>query len=174
MCSERGAHLLAADERFCIDNGAMIAQARCLMHEAGLKCQVRLDMMQSLVDLIWGTIAPSACISSHTIKLDNMRSVPLLLVIILAAQVLGNRRGGSKHDWMKQFRRSNNHYRRNYYDDYRPDFSPNMDDDDDRPDFSPNMDDDDNNDFHYNHYNLRRRAGKEYSGKRFRKRLANA
>ncbi|WKY02346.1 hypothetical protein Q1695_015970 [Nippostrongylus brasiliensis] len=40
MCSERGAHLLAADERFCIDNGAMIAQARCLMHEAGLKCQL--------------------------------------------------------------------------------------------------------------------------------------
>lgn len=27
MCKERGAHLFATDERFCIDNGAMIAQA---------------------------------------------------------------------------------------------------------------------------------------------------
>ncbi|MED6245525.1 hypothetical protein ATANTOWER_004347 [Ataeniobius toweri] len=27
MCKERGAKLYATDERFCIDNGAMIAQA---------------------------------------------------------------------------------------------------------------------------------------------------
>ncbi|KAK6056749.1 metallohydrolase, glycoprotease/Kae1 family [Cooperia oncophora] len=40
MCAERGAHLFATDERFCIDNGAMIAQAGCLMHEAGLKCEL--------------------------------------------------------------------------------------------------------------------------------------
>uniref|UniRef100_A0A0K0D7D5 N6-L-threonylcarbamoyladenine synthase n=1 Tax=Angiostrongylus cantonensis TaxID=6313 RepID=A0A0K0D7D5_ANGCA len=35
MCSERGARLFATDERFCIDNGAMIAQAGCLMYRAG-------------------------------------------------------------------------------------------------------------------------------------------
>ncbi|KAK6016075.1 peptidase, M22 family [Ostertagia ostertagi] len=40
MCAERGAHLFATDERFCIDNGAMIAQAGCLMHEAGLRCEL--------------------------------------------------------------------------------------------------------------------------------------
>ncbi|XGW16071.1 hypothetical protein V3C99_001488 [Haemonchus contortus] len=40
MCAERGAHLFATDERFCIDNGAMIAQAGCLMHEAGLKFEL--------------------------------------------------------------------------------------------------------------------------------------
>ncbi|VDL66954.1 unnamed protein product [Nippostrongylus brasiliensis] len=116
-----------------------------------------------------------------------MRSVPLFLVIILAAQVLGNRRGGSKHDWMKPFGRSNNkHYRRNYNDDDRPmDFSPNWDDDDDdddRPVFSHNWydddddDDDDYNDFQYNQYNrynFRRRA-MEFSGKTFTQMLAAA
>ena len=30
MCSERGAKLYATDMRFCIDNGAMIAQVRIL------------------------------------------------------------------------------------------------------------------------------------------------
>ncbi|VDO35674.1 unnamed protein product [Haemonchus placei] len=40
MCVERGAHLFATDERFCIDNGAMIAQAGCLMYQAGLKFEV--------------------------------------------------------------------------------------------------------------------------------------
>ncbi|KHJ78290.1 hypothetical protein OESDEN_22090 [Oesophagostomum dentatum] len=40
MCAERGAHLFATDERFCIDNGAMIAQAGYLMHKAGLKCEL--------------------------------------------------------------------------------------------------------------------------------------
>ncbi|EPB74652.1 peptidase, M22 family [Ancylostoma ceylanicum] len=40
MCAERGAHLFATDERFCIDNGAMIAQAGFLMHKSGLKCEV--------------------------------------------------------------------------------------------------------------------------------------
>ncbi|VDO79871.1 unnamed protein product [Heligmosomoides polygyrus] len=40
MCAERGAHLFATDERFCIDNGAMIAQAGCLMFEAGLECEL--------------------------------------------------------------------------------------------------------------------------------------
>lgn len=40
MCSERGAHLFATDERFCVDNGAMIAQAGCLMHSVGIKCEL--------------------------------------------------------------------------------------------------------------------------------------
>ena len=30
MCSERGAKLYATDMRFCIDNGAMIAQVQLL------------------------------------------------------------------------------------------------------------------------------------------------
>ena len=36
MCEERGAHLFATDERFCIDNGAMIAQAGYEMFNAGM------------------------------------------------------------------------------------------------------------------------------------------
>eukprot|EP00048_Salpingoeca_helianthica_P008596 m.124409 g.124409 ORF g.124409 m.124409 type:complete len:341 (-) comp14649_c1_seq5:68-1090(-) len=35
MCGQRGARLYATDDRFCIDNGAMIAQAGLLMHNAG-------------------------------------------------------------------------------------------------------------------------------------------
>nr|XP_045012095.1 probable tRNA N6-adenosine threonylcarbamoyltransferase isoform X2 [Jaculus jaculus] len=35
MCQERGAQLYATDERFCIDNGAMIAQAGWEMFQAG-------------------------------------------------------------------------------------------------------------------------------------------
>ncbi|XP_013844520.1 probable tRNA N6-adenosine threonylcarbamoyltransferase isoform X2 [Sus scrofa] len=35
MCQERGARLFATDERFCIDNGAMIAQAGWEMFQAG-------------------------------------------------------------------------------------------------------------------------------------------
>ncbi|KAF5907956.1 putative tRNA N6-adenosine threonylcarbamoyltransferase, partial [Clarias magur] len=35
MCKERGAHLFATDERFCIDNGAMIAQAGWEMFRMG-------------------------------------------------------------------------------------------------------------------------------------------
>ncbi|VDL77444.1 unnamed protein product [Nippostrongylus brasiliensis] len=122
-----------------------------------------------------------------------MRSVPLFLVVILAAQVLGNRRVGN-HDWIKQHRRfNNNHYRRNYNDDNRPmDFSPNWDDYDDRPmDFSPNWDDydddnspdfsrnwydDDYNDFGYNRYNRYnfRRGAMTFSGKKFTQMLAAA
>ncbi|CAI5445246.1 unnamed protein product [Caenorhabditis angaria] len=40
MCSERGAHLFATDERFCIDNGAMIARAGELMLASGLKTEI--------------------------------------------------------------------------------------------------------------------------------------
>ncbi|XP_063223745.1 probable tRNA N6-adenosine threonylcarbamoyltransferase isoform X2 [Bacillus rossius redtenbacheri] len=35
MCEERGAVLHATDERYCIDNGAMIAQAGCEMFSSG-------------------------------------------------------------------------------------------------------------------------------------------
>ncbi|XP_060111473.1 tRNA N6-adenosine threonylcarbamoyltransferase [Heteronotia binoei] len=35
MCQERGAKLFATDERFCIDNGAMIAQAGWEMFQSG-------------------------------------------------------------------------------------------------------------------------------------------
>lgn len=37
MCKERGAKLYATDERFCIDNGAMIAQAGYEMFNSGQK-----------------------------------------------------------------------------------------------------------------------------------------
>ncbi|KAF2361323.1 tRNA N6-adenosine threonylcarbamoyltransferase Kae1/OSGEP [Trinorchestia longiramus] len=36
MCNERNARLYATDERFCIDNGAMIAQAGYLMFKSGV------------------------------------------------------------------------------------------------------------------------------------------
>lgn len=36
MCVERGASLCATDERFCIDNGVMIAHAGALAYEAGV------------------------------------------------------------------------------------------------------------------------------------------
>ncbi|OAJ43051.1 tRNA N6-adenosine threonylcarbamoyltransferase [Batrachochytrium dendrobatidis JEL423] len=35
MTKDRGGHLFATDERFCIDNGLMIAQAGVLMYKAG-------------------------------------------------------------------------------------------------------------------------------------------
>jgi len=35
MCEERQAKIFATDERFCIDNGAMIAQAGLEMFNAG-------------------------------------------------------------------------------------------------------------------------------------------
>ncbi|KAG7296255.1 hypothetical protein JYU34_021370 [Plutella xylostella] len=37
MCEERGARLFATDERFCIDNGVMIAHAGALAHAAGTR-----------------------------------------------------------------------------------------------------------------------------------------
>lgn len=36
MCEERGGRLYATDESFCIDNGAMIAQAGYLMYNSGI------------------------------------------------------------------------------------------------------------------------------------------
>lgn len=41
MCAERGAHLFATDERFCIDNGAMIARAGELMLASGMRFDLR-------------------------------------------------------------------------------------------------------------------------------------
>jgi N6-L-threonylcarbamoyladenine synthase len=35
MCDERGAKLFATDERFCLDNGVMIAQAGFEMCKTG-------------------------------------------------------------------------------------------------------------------------------------------
>lgn len=39
MCKERGANLFATDERFCIDNGVMIAHAGCEMFQSGAKME---------------------------------------------------------------------------------------------------------------------------------------
>lgn len=41
MCAERNAHLFATDERFCIDNGAMIARAGELMLAAGMQSDLQ-------------------------------------------------------------------------------------------------------------------------------------
>ncbi|CAM9489706.1 tRNA N6-adenosine threonylcarbamoyltransferase isoform X1 [Lampetra fluviatilis] len=41
MCKERGAKLFATDERFCIDNGAMIAQAGWEMFRSGLTTEIK-------------------------------------------------------------------------------------------------------------------------------------
>jgi N6-L-threonylcarbamoyladenine synthase len=35
MARQRGGHVFATDERFCIDNGLMIAQAGLLMYKSG-------------------------------------------------------------------------------------------------------------------------------------------
>jgi len=37
MCKERGAKLHATDERYCIDNGAMIAEAGRQMYNCGMR-----------------------------------------------------------------------------------------------------------------------------------------
>lgn len=41
MCEERGATVFATDERFCIDNGVMIAHAGALAHAAGVRMPFR-------------------------------------------------------------------------------------------------------------------------------------
>lgn len=41
MCEERGAHLFATDERFCIDNGAMIAQAGYEMFKVNMLSKLK-------------------------------------------------------------------------------------------------------------------------------------
>ncbi|CAK8697206.1 unnamed protein product [Clavelina lepadiformis] len=46
MANERGARLYATDERFCIDNGAMIAQAGFEMYRTGLKDATYEDLLE--------------------------------------------------------------------------------------------------------------------------------
>ncbi|XP_063535286.1 tRNA N6-adenosine threonylcarbamoyltransferase [Cydia strobilella] len=41
MCSERGANVFATDERFCIDNGVMIAYAGALAHQSGASMEFK-------------------------------------------------------------------------------------------------------------------------------------
>ncbi|XP_045767062.1 probable tRNA N6-adenosine threonylcarbamoyltransferase [Maniola jurtina] len=41
MCSERNAKIFATDERFCIDNGVMIAHAGALAHAAGTRMEFK-------------------------------------------------------------------------------------------------------------------------------------
>lgn len=40
MAEERGATLFATDERFCVDNGAMIAHTGCLMFNSGVHTEL--------------------------------------------------------------------------------------------------------------------------------------
>ena len=40
MCAERGATVCGMDDRYCIDNGAMIAQAGLCQFNAGQKYKV--------------------------------------------------------------------------------------------------------------------------------------
>lgn len=45
MCKERGAKVFATDERFCIDNGVMIAYAGALAFQSGS----RMDFKESTI-----------------------------------------------------------------------------------------------------------------------------
>lgn len=40
MCAERNAKIFATDERFCIDNGVMIAHAGALAHASGARMEL--------------------------------------------------------------------------------------------------------------------------------------
>lgn len=58
MCEERGATLFSTDDRFCIDNGAMIAQAGCLMLESGVICPLEKSSITQryrtdAVEVLW-------------------------------------------------------------------------------------------------------------------------
>lgn len=58
MCSERGAKLFATDERFCIDNGVMIAHAGAEMFKSGTKmdwedCFVTQRYRTDEVEITW-------------------------------------------------------------------------------------------------------------------------
>ncbi|CAH8451683.1 unnamed protein product [Schistosoma haematobium] len=58
MAEERGAKLFATDERFCIDNGAMIAHTGCLMFDAGLTFPLKDSVVSQryrtdAVDAVW-------------------------------------------------------------------------------------------------------------------------
>nr|CAI5852071.1 unnamed protein product [Callosobruchus analis] len=58
MCKERGAKLFATDERFCIDNGVMIAHAGAEMFKAGVKmkwedCTITQRYRTDDVETVW-------------------------------------------------------------------------------------------------------------------------
>lgn len=58
MADERNATLYATDERFCIDNGAMIAQAGWHMHRSGVQvpveaCRFTQRYRTDQVDVVW-------------------------------------------------------------------------------------------------------------------------
>ena len=60
MCEERGARLCAMDDRYCIDNGAMIAQAGLCAFNAGVRdslsdCSITQRFRTDEVDVIWRT-----------------------------------------------------------------------------------------------------------------------
>ncbi|VDP85348.1 unnamed protein product [Echinostoma caproni] len=58
MAEERGATLFATDERFCIDNGAMIAHTGCLMFNSGIRTEINESTVTQRyrtdeVEVIW-------------------------------------------------------------------------------------------------------------------------
>lgn len=58
MCEERNATLFATDERFCIDNGAMIAQAGFEMFRVGMttpleECTYTQRFRTDQVKVLW-------------------------------------------------------------------------------------------------------------------------
>ncbi|OIR57230.1 MAG: O-sialoglycoprotein endopeptidase [Amphiamblys sp. WSBS2006] len=60
MAEERGATLCASDERFCIDNGAMIAHAGLLAHRSGVAVEIEDSACVQRyrtddVDILWRT-----------------------------------------------------------------------------------------------------------------------
>jgi len=58
MCDERGGRVCAMDERYCIDNGAMIAQAGLCMFNSGVRhdlldCDITQRFRTDEVDVRW-------------------------------------------------------------------------------------------------------------------------
>lgn len=58
MAEARGATLYATDERFCIDNGAMIAQGGWHMHRSGVEvpveaCRFTQRYRTDQVEVVW-------------------------------------------------------------------------------------------------------------------------
>ena len=58
MCEERGGKVYATNESFCIDNGAMIAQAGYLMYQSGIVCPIAKSMVSQRyrtdqVEVVW-------------------------------------------------------------------------------------------------------------------------
>lgn len=58
MCRDRGAKLFATDERFCIDNGVMIAHAGAEMFQSGTRmkwenCHITQRFRTDEVDITW-------------------------------------------------------------------------------------------------------------------------